>query len=160
MNCSRSGTCKILGTLRNHLGNTNESVAWKYKFALFVQLRDYSNSPFPSCCEPHYESEAKCKTFHMKISFVCIWMKTNFHNKNFALSLAFIMRFKATRKWSISSTRIMWQNYPVTQQVGTAFKLRETMKNSLSGAHVLHKTLNLVISPKFITQVRGLCFSN
>ena len=26
-------------------------------------------------------------------------MKTNFHNKNFALSLAFIMRFKATPKW-------------------------------------------------------------
>ena len=29
-------------------------------------------------------------------------MKTNFHNKNFAFSLAFIMRFKATRKWSIA----------------------------------------------------------
>ena len=28
-------------------------------------------------------------------------MKTNFHNKNFALSLAFIMRFKTTQKWSI-----------------------------------------------------------
>ena len=26
-------------------------------------------------------------------------MKTNFHNKNFALSLAFILRLKATRKW-------------------------------------------------------------
>ena len=43
----------------------------------------------------------KCKTFHMKISFVCMWMKTNFHNTNFALSLAFIMRFTATRKWLI-----------------------------------------------------------
>ena len=30
------------------------------------------NRPFPSCCEPHYESEAKCKAFHVKISFVCI----------------------------------------------------------------------------------------
>ena len=28
-------------------------------------------------------------------------MKTNFHNKNFALILAFIIRLKATRKWSI-----------------------------------------------------------
>ena len=28
--------------------------------------------PFPSCCEPHYDSEAKVKAFHMKISFVCI----------------------------------------------------------------------------------------
>ena len=25
--------------------------------------------PFPSCFEPHYESEAKCKVFVMKISF-------------------------------------------------------------------------------------------
>ena len=59
-----------------------------------------NNRPFPSCCEPHYESEAtcKCKAFHVKISFVCIRMKTNFHNKNFALSLVFTMKFKATRK--------------------------------------------------------------
>ena len=31
-----------------------------------------NNRPFPSCFEPHYESEAKCKVFHMKIGFVCI----------------------------------------------------------------------------------------
>ena len=30
------------------------------------------NRPFPSCCKPHYEGEAKCKTFHIKIRFVCI----------------------------------------------------------------------------------------
>ena len=34
------------------------------------------NRSFPSCCEPHYESEAKCKTFHMKISF-CLHMNEN-----------------------------------------------------------------------------------
>ena len=28
-------------------------------------------------------------------------METNFHNKNFALSLAFLMRFTVTRKWPI-----------------------------------------------------------
>ena len=28
-------------------------------------------------------------------------MKTNFRNNNFALSLAFIIRFKVARKWSI-----------------------------------------------------------
>ena len=46
-------------------------------------------------CEPHYESEAKCKSFAYANCFVC---KTNFHNKNFVLSLTFIMRLKATRK--------------------------------------------------------------
>ena len=33
-------------------------------------------------------------------------MKTNFHNKNFALSFAFIMRFTATRKWPIFDDRL------------------------------------------------------
>ena len=41
------------------------------------------------------------KLFIWKFCFLCVWVKTNFHIKNFALSLAFIMRFKATRKWSI-----------------------------------------------------------
>ena len=40
----------------------------------------------------------------------------------------------------------MWPNYPVTEQVGTAFKLRQGLKNLPSCAHALHKALNLVIS--------------
>ena len=47
------------------------------------------------------KARLSAKAFHMKIIFVCVWMKTNFHNKSFALSLAFIMRFTATRKWPI-----------------------------------------------------------
>ena len=61
-----------------------------------------TNRPFPSCRKPHYESEAKCKVFIMKISFHSYANKTNFHKKSFALSLAFIMRFTATRKWPIN----------------------------------------------------------
>ena len=37
----------------------------------------------------------------------------------------------------------MWPNYPETEQVGTAFKLRQRMKNLPSCAHVLRKALNL-----------------
>ena len=49
------------------------------------------NRPFPSCFEPHYESEAKCKVFFfMKISSHSYANKTNF-----------IVRFTATWKWSI-----------------------------------------------------------
>ena len=33
-----------LENLSNDDGNANENVAWKYKFALLVLLRDYSNS--------------------------------------------------------------------------------------------------------------------
>ena len=46
--------------------------------------------------------EAKCKVFIIKISFNSYANKTNFHMKSFALSLAFIVRFTATRKWPIS----------------------------------------------------------
>ena len=60
-----------------------------------------ANRPFPSCIEPHYESEAKYKVFVMKISVHSYANKTNFHMKSFALSLAFIVRFTATRKWPI-----------------------------------------------------------
>ena len=54
------------------------------------------------CCEPHYESEAKSKLFIMKISFHSYAIKTYFHVKSFTLSLAFIVRFTATRKWPIA----------------------------------------------------------
>ena len=57
-----------------------------------------ANWPFPSCSEPHSESEANCKVIITKISFHSYSNKTSFHMKSFALSLAFIMRFTATRK--------------------------------------------------------------
>ena len=59
------------------------------------------NRPFPSCFEPHYESEAKCKVVVMKIGFHSYANKTNFHMKSFALSLTFIVRFTPTRKCPI-----------------------------------------------------------
>ena len=62
------------------------------------------NRPFASYFELHYESEAKCKVFVMKISFHSYENITNFHMKSFALSLAFIVRFSATRKWPIDKT--------------------------------------------------------
>ena len=62
---------------------------------------DEVNRPFTSCCEPHFESGAKCKVYIMKITFHSYINKTNFHNKSFAVSLALIMRFTATRKWPI-----------------------------------------------------------
>ena len=50
----------------------------------------------------------KLVLIHMKISFVCMWMKTNFHNEDFALSLAFIMRFTVTRKWPGAWNGLLW----------------------------------------------------
>ena len=38
-------------------------------------------------CYVHFQNEAKCETFVVEMSFICIIIKTNFHNKGFALSL-------------------------------------------------------------------------
>ena len=46
----------------------------------------------------------------------------------------------------VRSTCTMWPNYPVTERVRTAFKLIQRKENLPSCAHVIHKTLNLVIS--------------
>ena len=46
----------------------------------------------------------------------------------------------------IRSTCTMWPNYSVSEQLETAFKLRQRMENLPSCTHVLHKILNLVIS--------------
>ena len=60
------------------------------------------NRPFPSCFKPHYESEVKGK-FFMKISFHSYANKTHFRMKSFTLSLGFMVRFTATRKWPIET---------------------------------------------------------
>ena len=62
------------------------------------------NRPFPSCFEPHFQCETKCKVFIMKISYHSYAIKTDFHMKSFALGLAFIMRFTAIGKWPIPSS--------------------------------------------------------
>ena len=68
---------------------------------LCLASKCYTIRPFPSFCEPHYESEAKCEDFVMEISFHSYANKPNFHMESFARSLAFIVRFTATRKWPI-----------------------------------------------------------
>ena len=60
------------------------------------------NRPFPSSKKSHFQNEAKCETFVVKISFICIIIKTHFHVNGFALSLAWEMRFFETRKWPIA----------------------------------------------------------
>ena len=45
---------------------------------LHVPAPSPANRIFSSCCEPHYESEAKSKTFQIKISFLCISNRMQF----------------------------------------------------------------------------------
>ena len=45
------------------------------------------NRPFPSSKNPHSYNKAKCKTFLVKISFICMMIKNDFHKKGFAFGL-------------------------------------------------------------------------
>ena len=60
-----------------------------------------TNRPFPSSKKFHFQNEAKCETFVVEMSFICIIIKTHFHNKGFALSLVLKVKLFGTRKWPI-----------------------------------------------------------
>ena len=51
------------------------------------------NRPFLSSKKSHFQNEAKCKTFVVKMSFMCIIIKTHFHINSSALSLTLKVRF-------------------------------------------------------------------
>ena len=60
------------------------------------------NGPFSSCLQALFQSEARCKTVYIKMSFHLLANKTHFHFKGFVLDLVLKQRQKATRKWNIS----------------------------------------------------------
>ena len=63
------------------------------------------NRPFPSSKKSRFQNEAKCETFVVKKSFICIIIKNHFHINGFALSLALKVRFFGTRKWPIANSQ-------------------------------------------------------
>ena len=76
-----------------------------YQFGSEVQyrvtLRAQPNRPFPSSKESHFQNEAKCETFVVKMRNICIIIENHFHINGFALSLALKVRFFGTRKWPV-----------------------------------------------------------
>ena len=72
-----------------------------------VQL--YNHRPLLSSKNPHFKNEAKCTTFLVKMSFICLTMKNHFHIKGWALNLVLIERPGGTLKWSaIILTSLTW----------------------------------------------------
>ena len=48
-----------------------------------------------------FQNEAGCKTFVVKMSFMCMKIKNHFQTNGLALSLALKQRLEATRKWTV-----------------------------------------------------------
>ena len=64
-----------------------------------------NNRPFPSSPQPPFQSEGKCEvksSLLWKSVFIHIEIRTNYHNKKFALRLALKERMRWTRKWPIT----------------------------------------------------------
>ena len=59
------------------------------------------NRPLPSSKNPHFQNEAKCTTFLVKMSFICMRMKNHFNIKGWTLNLVLIQRLGGTREWPI-----------------------------------------------------------
>ena len=59
------------------------------------------NRPLSSSKNPHFQNEARCTTFLVKMSFTCMRMKNHFHIKGWTLNLVLIQRLGGTRKWPI-----------------------------------------------------------
>ena len=54
--------------------------------------------PLPSS---HFQNEAKCKTFLLKMNFICMRRENHFHIIGFALSCLLSQRHGATRNWPV-----------------------------------------------------------
>ena len=60
------------------------------------------NRLFPRSRNSHFKNWAKCETFAVQMSFICVRIKTYFHINGFALNLALKQRVGATRNWPIT----------------------------------------------------------
>ena len=58
-----------------------------------------NNRPLPGCKNPHFQNVARCTTFLVKTSFICMRMKNDFHIKDWAPTLVLRQRHGGTQKW-------------------------------------------------------------
>ena len=61
-----------------------------------------NNRPLPSSKNPHFQNEAGCSTFLVKMSSICMGTENDFHIKVWAPTLVLKQRPGGTRKWPIS----------------------------------------------------------
>ena len=62
------------------------------RFLVLFQYSKRFDRPLPSSKYPHFQNEAKCTSFLVKMSFVCTRMKNHLHIKGWALDLVFKQR--------------------------------------------------------------------
>ena len=66
-----------------------------------TQSHATSKLPFPSFKNSRFQNEIKCKTFLLKMTFICLRIKHHFRINGFALNSTLKQRPVTTQKWSI-----------------------------------------------------------
>ena len=88
----------------------------------------FYNRPFPSSKNFHFQNEAKCKTFLLKMTFIFMTIKSHFYINGFALRLALKERLGATWKWPITPPppgrdSLLWPMRVCAAEQGMVFKV-------------------------------------
>ena len=76
-------------------------LAWKSALANQIRINHETNRPLLSSNNPHFQNEARCKIFLVKMSFICMRKKNDFHINGWAPILVLKQRPTGTRKWPI-----------------------------------------------------------
>ena len=66
-----------------------------------------------------FQNEAECKTFVVKMSFMCMKIKNHFQTNGLALSLAFKQRLEATRKWTVE---VVYETVTCSENIEKKFR--------------------------------------
>ena len=72
----------------------NSFIQFVFRNAIMLNfnISQVTYRPFSTSKCSHFQNEAKCKTFPVKTSFLCVRIKTHFHISAFAVSLALEQR--------------------------------------------------------------------
>ena len=117
------------------------------------------NRPLPSSKDPHFQNEARCTTFLVKMSFICMRMKNHFHLKGWALNLVLKQRPGGTRKWPIGDAE--WNDLTFIMMGLPVRELEEDLGINFGSKPAEHsrqdsgKSFELTISP-FLSSALGL----
>ena len=127
---------------------------------------DWRNRPVPSSKNPHFQNEARCTTFLVKMSFICMRIKNDFHIKGWAPTLVLKERPGGTRKWpscSQSRTFGFWDgtawtpslpaSYPDWQLLTLKIQLRKTCENCTNSRKLCYEQCQNKMCTPFVKQL-------
>ena len=103
---------------------------WHFMEVFFSLERDsfISNRPLSNFRVPkisHFQNETWCKTFLVKMSFICMRIRNHSRINTLALSLDLKQRLATTRKWRFQSVSRLFA--PPSQHPSRGDKARKTL---------------------------------